>query len=183
MLFELTFLVAVNPIAGDGILEAQACARVEIVARVGETRFLAVNPGERPQLLVFGDPVHGVRASLCLPPGGEIESRFPTSALEGVAFELVSWTPEGFTSSGAFWLDSLRDERFDAVLVAGSPNGTLTFGQRHGSLQQLAPDCALTSLAATAPPSLPVHVPVITPADKKTGDLPPRLEPKPLPPM
>ncbi len=187
MWIELSLLFAISPAASGGVLEAQACARVEIVARVGETRFLAVNPGELPQLLLFGDPARGVRAALVLPPGGEIESRFPTSALEGLALELVSSTPAGLASSGAFWLEPLRDERYDAVLMAGSPSGTLAFGERGGSVQALAPDCALTSLAASAGPIaaslLPAHVPVATPADKKNGDLPPRMENKPLPPM
>jgi hypothetical protein len=48
-----------------------------------------------------------------------------------------------------------------------------------GNLDPRPPGSATPALAGPAAP----HVPVVTPTDKPKGDLPPRIEPKPLPPV
>lgn len=187
MLSALLLSTALLPLAPDAAAQASPSARLEVVARVEAGRFVAVNLGERARLIVLADTLSSARAVVVLPPGGEFETRFPASALEGLTFELIAPGAGSLSTTGVFSLPALRDARLDAVLVESSPRGVLVWGQRESSLQPLVPDRALSALAPGSGAALssrgPLHVPVITPAGKKTGDRPPRLEQQPLPPM
>jgi hypothetical protein len=162
-------------------------AQLELVARLGETRMSAHNPGERPQLLIVGEVDGDARARTWLAPGASLETRFPPGSLDGLALEVVSFGPGGVTSSGALALAELAAAGFDAVWIETSSLGSQTWG-RSGALTSAlsASSLGLSGLSANAPrpaPPKPVHVPVVTPADRRNGDVPPRLEKKPLPPL
>jgi hypothetical protein len=161
---------------------APASTRIELVAKVGETRFAAFNPGDVAQLLLVGTPGGGAPRALWLAPGALFESRFPAALLEGLALEIVSPAARGRSTTGAIPFAALVEGAHDALWIQSSPAGSFVWGQKGQALEVVPADGALSALAPPAATAAP-HVPVITPAKGKVGDLPPRLENKPLPPF
>jgi len=179
-------LATLVPAWGGGDAGTQT-AQVELVARLSENRMSAFNPGERPQLVILGEVDGTHRASTWIAPGGTFDARFPTSSLSRLALEVVSFGPDGVRSSGALAMAGLAAAGFDALWIETSPLGTQTWG-RYGNQAVALAACSpgLSGLCSNAPrssPPRPIHVPVVTPADRRNGDVPPRLEKKPLPPM
>jgi hypothetical protein len=163
------------------VVEAPA-TRIELVAKVGETRFAAFNPGHEPQLLLVGI-VGGARPSaLLLEPGGLFEARFPAALTEGLALEVVSPSARGVSTTGAIAFATLVEGRHEALWVQSSPVGSFVWGQKGQELEALAASGTLSALVPPLASAVP-HVPVVTPAKGKVGDLQPRLEDKPLPPF
>jgi len=163
------------------VAEAPA-TRIELVAKVGETRFAAFNPGHEPQLLLVG-VVGGPRPhALLLEPGATFEARFPAALTEGLAIEVVSPAARGVSTTGAVPFATLVEGRHDALWVQSSVAGSFVWGQKGQDLEALTADGALSALVPPLAAAVP-HVPVVTPAKGKVGDLPPRLEDKPLPPF
>lgn len=167
--------------------ELQDAAQLEMVARLGESRLRAHNTSERPLLLVLGQLGGALRARTWIAPGMGLDTRFPPGTLAGLALEVVSFGPLGPSSSGALSLEGIAEARFDAFWVELSALGSQAWGRSGQVVSAIQPgDVQLASLALSAAPGRapqPAHVPVITPADRKNGVLPPRLEKKPLPPI
>lgn len=184
MLSAILLSVALGPALLEPAPDLEPSARIEVLARVRPGSFLAINPSGRAQWLLFGDPLGTVRASVVLAPGGDFESRFPVGLLDTLALEVLSNGPEGLVSSGAHSLAALRDGDFDSILVETTPRGTLTWGQDETGTKLLTAQCDLSGVSTFgASAARPTHVPVVTPAGKKTGDRPPRMGKKPLPPL
>jgi hypothetical protein len=159
-------------------------ADLELVARLGETRMSAHNPGERPQLLIVGELDGCARVRTWLAPGATLDARFPHGSLSGLALEVVSFGPFGVTSSGLLPLTELASAGFDAFWVESTAGGSHAWGRSGPTTTALgAASSGFSGLSAGARPPKPVHVPVVTPADRRNGDVPPRLEKKPLPPL
>lgn len=159
-----------------------AATRIELVARVGETRFAAFNPGEEVQLLLVGT-VGGPRPrALVLEPGGLFEARFPAALLEGLALEVISPAARGLSTTGAIPFATLVEGAHEALWIQSSLAGSYVWGQTGDQLAVVPADGALSALGPPVAAAVP-HVPVITPTKGKVGDLPPRLEDKPLPPF
>ena len=183
----LTFAVLGSAWQGEAPAAKPAC--LELVARLGESRLSAFNPGRHPQLLVLGELDGVARARTWLAPGGTLDARFAPGTLAGLALEVVSFTAHGMRSSGALALESIAAEGLDAFWVESNDAASRAWGRRGESLLALAPcDALLGGFALSMPAASPraprpTHVPVITPADRKNGNLPPRLEKKPLPPF
>ena len=156
--------------------------RIELVAKVGETRFAAFNPGHEPQLLLVG-VVGGARPrALLLEPGGLFEARFPAALTEGLALEVISPAARGMSTTGAIAFAALVEGQHEALWIQSSAAGSFVWGQKGQEFEVLASSGALSALAPPLASAVP-HVPVVTPAKGKVGDLPPRLEDKPLPPF
>lgn len=174
-------LLSVVPTIPAATVDAPT-TRIELVAKVGETRFAAFNPGHEPQLLLLG-VVGGARPhALVLEPGGVFEARFPAELTEGLALEIVSPAAGRVSSTGAIPFASLLEGVHDALWVQSSAAGSYVWGQKGQELEALASSGALSALTPPLASAVP-HVPVVTPAKGKVGDLPPRLEDKPLPPF
>ena len=75
-------------------------ATLELLARVGETRLVALNPSARPQLLVFSDRRGGVQAEVVVPAGGHVQYDFPHGALSSLDVELVARGELGLSTTG-----------------------------------------------------------------------------------
>ena len=184
MLSAILITIALGPSPLQVSVGVEPSARIEVLARVRSGSFMAVNPSERPQWILFGDPLGTIRAGIVLAPGADYESRFPAHVLETLAFEVLSSGPGGVVSSGAYSLSNLRDADYDSILVETTPRGTLAWGQDEEGAKLLTAGRGLSGLSTLgAALARPTHVPVITPADKKTGDRPPRVGKKPLPPL
>lgn len=159
-----------------------ATTRIELVARVGETRFAAFNPGDEPQLLLVGAVGGPKPRALVLEPGGTFEARFPAALLEGLALEVISPATRGLSTTGAIAFATLVDGAHEALWIQSSLAGSFAWGQQGEAFEVVPAHGALSAFAPPAAAAAP-HVPVITPAKGKVGDLPPRLEDKPLPPF
>jgi hypothetical protein len=183
LLLSIVPLVAYGD-GGDGVRDA---AELEMVARLGESRLRAHNASERPLLLVLGELGGALRARTWIAPGTGLDTRFPPGSLAGLALEVVSFGPHGPSSSGALPLEVIAAASYDAFWVETSELGSQAWGKSGQVVSAIEPnDLQLASLAlsAAAPRATqPAHVPVVTPADRKNGALPPRLEKKPLPPI
>ena len=160
-------------------------AALELLARVSDTRLVALNPGTRPQLLVFSHPRGAVLTQVVIPAGGNLEYDFPHGTLNGLALELVARNERGLCSSGELSLTALVRGEFDLIWMESSERSIHTWGDlpTGPTLVPATRDSGSGFLSLSAPSAPAPHVPVITPTDKPKGDLPPRIEPNPLPPV
>jgi hypothetical protein len=163
---------------------------LELLVRVETSRFIAFNPTDRPELIVFSDATRGTRAEVVLAAYEEVEYRFLTRAIEGLEFEVVASDENGndLVRSGCMSLESLRDHASEGVWIESSHGHAHAWS--HHVVSWLAVDISAANASngphslCSPPLVLPVapHVQVITPNADQQGDLPPELE-KPLPPV
>ena len=146
-----------------------ACAHVELFARVSSTRFIAVNPTDTAQLLIFSD-ARGVLATRVLPPQGAMEERFPSGASLDLSIQVVT----------------APDLRLRPSWRLVSPQVALSDLEGSGAVRWTIRCCdpasAIEPLHFQPPPAQP-HVPVPLPDDEPRGNIPPRLERLPPPPI
>jgi len=179
-------LVPLVPAWDDGTASLET-AHLELVARLGETRMSVYNPGQLPQLLILGELGGVARARTWIAPGAQLDTRFAPGSLAGLALEVVSFTDGGTHSSGMLALEDIASAGYDAFWIETTSQGSHAWGRSGSSLWTIGPgDAGLTGLAFSVPTVRalrPTHVPVVSPSDRKNGDVPPRLERKPLPPL
>jgi hypothetical protein len=146
-----------------------ALAHVELFARTTSTRFIAVNPTDLPQMLVFSD-ARGILAKRVLPARGAMDERFPSGTTDGLSIQIVVapdvyQRPSWRIASAPVLLSEL--EGYDAV---------------RWSTSSFDPASLLAPLHFEPVMSRP-HVPVPLPDHEPRGNLPPRLEEFPPPPI
>ena len=184
-------ILAIAPCADP----AGAAATV-LVARVTPSRLVAVNPSASAQLLVFRDARGFRRGMLALPPHGSLDHALPAGTLDSLTLEVVSRAiPSNggspWRTSGELGLREIAAQRYDALWIEAAAGHNHVWGERGESFGSLAPqserksDATLHAECESPDPQavFSAHVPVVTPGDKSKGDLPPRLEKKPLPPI
>jgi len=159
-------------------------AVLELMARVSATRIVALNPTERAHLLVFSNAEGTLRSTAVVPAGAGAEYDFPRGTLDDLAVALVTRDADGLHSTGLLSLAEMVRSDLDLVWVETVEGEARAWGDLP------AGPVALPVLEGTggfesqmAPSTAPAHVPVITPTDKPKGELPPRIEPDPLPPV
>jgi hypothetical protein len=160
-------------------------AALELLARVSETRLVALNPSAHPQLLVFTAARGAVRTQVVLAAGDSLAFDYPSGTLQGLDLELVTRAENGLISSGELSLHSLVQAEFDLIWMESVGVRVHTWGELPTGPALIPPTRGSgTAFQPMSAPSVPApHVPVITPTDKPKGDLPPRIEPEPLPPV
>ncbi len=171
---------------------------ITLSLRIEETELAAQSLTEVPLLLIFASEDQDMHTAFWLPPGARYEEEFPRGTLTGLVLEVLSVTDGGWTSTGSILLgDSLplltggiwaldcghalaqpNDEPLSAATPAGSTlpaRFVMLTEQRENSTgeQSHGGDFHLSNL----------HVPVPTPTDKPKENKPPKLRPKPLPPV
>lgn len=166
--------------ADAGVAESRP-ATVEFIARLTHERFVAVNSTDRPQLIVLSDR-DGVRsARTVIAAGGEVEFDFPGGTLDQLLMRVVSFAGTTVSSTADYDLASIASQRFEFFWM--EKRGTLVNAWAMGPAgATFLPGETTTTVGLATQPMAP-HVPVITPTDKPKGDLPPRIEEKPLPPV
>jgi len=171
--------------AYDDLGASGAGGELELLARVSDTRLVALNPSDRPQLLIFTTESGAVSARAVLPAGAGLEYDFPRGTLHGLGLELVARDEGGLRSTGQLSLAGLVRGGYELVWMESAGDGLYAFGELpSGPVPIQATRDADSGLHILTAPSTPApHVPVITPTDKPKGDLPPRIEPEPLPPV
>ena len=186
MITTLLALAALAPLPSTSTLNGSA----ELVMLVTSTRFAAVNPTASSQLLIFREIVGGARASVLVPPGGDVDYAFASGTLHGLSLEVVSSVGDTLSTTGALSLEGLAASEFDDVWVFSYLTHSHAWGESLAQFWLVSPidaDFDASAHSDCAEPdgsSLPlIHVPGITLDGKTPGDLPPRLEPEPLPPV
>ena len=166
--------------------QATAPAPIEVCLHVGATSFRALNRGEQPLLLVFH--ADGNVALQVLPAYAEVAWSFPRHALDGIAVEVASRRLGAWVSTGTLALGGLLVADEGELWITSTEDGASAYAVTASGLEPVAASAgALTSdddaplPGATGPG--PMHVPVITPSDVPQGDLPPKIEEQPLPPV
>ena len=177
----LSLILATSLFLGpaEEVANERGASPVEFVARVTDQRLIAVNSSREAQLLLFRDREGGRRASSVIAAGGEIAFDFPGGTLNQLLLRVVSVGTGSVVSSAEYDLGALASGSFEFVWMESASGAVSAWGMSPVGPSYLPSTSEPTiTNQATAP-----HVPVITPTDKPNGDLPPRIEEKPLPPV
>jgi hypothetical protein len=184
MITTLLALSALAPLPSTSTLNGSA----ELVMLVTPTRFAAVNPTASSQLLIFREIVGGARASVLVPPSGDVDYAFASGTLHGLSLEVVSSVGGTLNTTGALSLESLAAAEFEDVWVFSYLTHSHAWGENLAQFWLVSPtdpafdDSAHSDCSEPDSSTLPLfHIPVITPSDIPPADLPPRLEKEPLP--
>jgi hypothetical protein len=184
MITTLLALSALAPLPSTSTLNGNA----ELVMLVTPTRFAAVNPTASSQLLIFREIVGGARASVLVPPGGDVDYAFASGTLHGLSLEVVSSVDGTQSTTSALALENLAAAEFEDVWVLSYLTHSHAWGELLGQFWLVSPigsafdDSAHSDCTEPDSSTLPlIHIPVVVPADKTQGDLPPRIEQEPLP--
>jgi hypothetical protein len=184
MITTLLALSALAPLPATSTLNGNA----ELVMLVTPTRFAAVNPTASSQLLIFREIVGGARASVLVPPGGDVDYAFASGTLNALSLEVVSSIGSTLSTSGALSLEGLAASGFDDVWVHSYVTHSHAWGEILAQFWLVAPidpafdASAHSGCAEPESSTLPLfHIPGCTPLDAPPTDLPPRLEKEPLP--
>jgi len=164
-----------------------APAPIDMGFVVRNTEFFAHNFSTEPQVLFFrsGEFV----TWRVVQPGATFSSLYSRNALDGLRLEVAHQENGIWISSGNYELSALCDSGADAVWVQRGLQpaswrelGTL-LTQITTEPTELPSWLPMPTVNEDTPPLQPLHIPVINPVDRPTGDLPPVLDDKPLPPV
>lgn len=177
-------------------LQAAASMHREPMAvgiQITATQFRARNLSSIPQVFVFRETSGGEIALCPLVAGGEMVFSFPADAITSLEFEVISrrggaWSDTGFMKLDGMKLDASSADAGSIVWIRSNTGHSPAWLETRGGF---AP---FESEASTLPTRVldtlrddeslpPTHVPVITPSDRPNGDIPPKLEDGPLPPV
>jgi len=160
-------------------------AVLELMARVSATRIVALNPTERAHLLVFSNSEGTLRSTAVVPAGAGAEYDFPRGTLDGLGVALVTRDAGGVHSTGRLSLADMVRRNIDLVWIETVSGEAWAWGDLPAgpALLPVQPGSTPGFESLMAPSAPATHVPVITPTDKPKGELPPRIEPDPLPPV
>jgi hypothetical protein len=167
---------------------AAALGRAPIVAgiHVTATQFRARNFSSVPQLYVFKETSGGEIAVRPLLAGGEMAFSFPADALADFEVEVASKDRGVWSNTGLLKLQGLNSHEGSLVWIevsSGRASAWLETGGGSLPLESGASELPGRVVETIRESDFPTHVPVITPSDHPSGDLPPKLEDKPLPPV
>jgi hypothetical protein len=160
---------------------------IDVGLVVRGTDFFAVNFSTQPQVLFFRSG--GFLTWRVVQPGALFSSTYARQALDGLQLEVAHQENGLWLSSGNFELGALADGGADAIWVQ---RGQQTAAWRElgqiltlitTSPTELPGWLPMASVDTTNPVLQPLHTPVVTPVDRPSGDVPPVLDDKPLPPM
>ena len=167
--------------ADPALFELGQTGELELLVRASATQLLAVNPTPHPIYLRFADG--SAQAGLLLPPGTQLEARFPAGTLEGLWLEALSFDAQGRHGTGALPLDELLVEGVRALWVDRMPSelADLSTWIVDGAGRTLLPP--ETSMLKAPGLTNATHVPGVTPHDNQRRVEAPKLSPKPLPPL
>lgn len=163
----------------EEVVNERGATPVEFVAHITAERLVAVNSSSQVQLLLFEDRDGGRSASAVVAAGGEVSFDFPGGTLDQLMLRVVSVTGGSANSSARYDLGNVAERGFEFFWIESSGQRVSAWGMSAAGPAYL-PTTGDPTLEAQ--PSAP-HVPVITPTDKPKGDLPPRIEEQPLPPV
>lgn len=163
---------------------------MDVGITITTTQFRARSYSAVPHLFVFRETQTGRIALSTLRMGAELAFSFPPRALVDFQLEVVAFEHGAWKDTGAFELAPLATRAATLVWIRSSKTRAHAWLEQDGTLALLA--TGPTLLPASIEPAsehsaenlmAPPHVPVITPTGRPKGDLPPKLEDHPLPPI
>jgi hypothetical protein len=170
-------------------IEAPAAA-LQLVVRIEEGHFLAFNPTPLPELIEFTNDARGTRAVVVIAAFEDVDYTFEPGAIDGVQADVFADEDGLVKHSGRWSLEKLRDNAVYGAWIEDSCGHAHIWASKETAWYAIDPTDAgdLGSVhSLCVPPAIPPppapHVPVITPDDSQYGDMPPRLDSKPLPPV
>lgn len=176
----LTLILATSLFLGpaEEVANERGATPVEFVARITDERFVAVNSSGEAQVLLFTDIGGGRTARALVAAGSEIAFDFPAGTLHNLLLRVVTAKNGSVSTSAEYDLGALAAGNYEFVWLESQAQFMTAWGMSPAGPSHLPSTTEPTMQAASAP-----HVPVITPTDKPNGDLPPRIEEQPLPPV
>jgi len=172
------------------VAESSQPPPIDVGICVSSTRFYARNYSPDPQVFLFrcGDSM----AWRTVAAGCDIGWDFPTQLLTDVRLEVATWIDGVWHRSGTIALADVASRGLEAVWIQADASST-SWGQIGAVLLPEATGESMFPAELPSPTSVgtsgedalmaPTHVPVITPSDVPQGDVPPKLEDRPLPPV
>lgn len=157
---------------------------LELALRVDANRLHLRNASDAPELVILADRVHGHVVTLTIAAHVELEFGYAANALMNLELTVASRDADGLRFSPSLALARVAecaDERTNcrasfpehahAWAWIGSNWEPSVSSSEHGAPVPVS--------GSNARPTR--HVPVITPSEGQRGDLPPKLETRPLP--
>ena len=155
----------------------ELAGELELVTVLGTTRLDLVNPSADAAVVRVHDGDDHALITLIVPARGTQTFVFPRHTLAGTSLQVIALGPFGPSSSGLLEVEGIVGAGYRTVWFESTRDALHAFGQRGSE-----PD-PIEATAAQPSPAGP-HVPVINPNNRPSpGDRPPRIEPKPLPPV
>ena len=158
-------------------------AELELAAVLETTRLALLNPTNAPALVRVLDGRGSELETFAVAAYGERVLDFPRNTLAGTTLALVVASPSGRLASRAYSVDGILAGGFRAVWFESVGSAVYAWGELPTGPGYIEPVAISLSGLVPAPITPVAHVPVVIPANKPKGDLPPRIEPKPLPPV
>jgi len=181
--FAVAGPLLLSPLADDTLRAVGKMAELELAAVLQPTGRALVNPTGAPALVrVLGEQGTALE-TIVVPAFGERVLEFPRNTLAGTTLGLVVATPSGRIASGAYSVDGILEGGFRAVWFESVGTEVHAWGELPSGPAFIEPVPTSLRSPLTAPVGPTFHVPVVIPANKPKGDLPPRIAPKPLPPV
>jgi len=156
---------------------------LELVSLVGTTHLTLVNPTAEPALVRLATLGGETLVTLVLPPRADRTFEFPRRTLAGTTLTLIAGTAEGPRRAGPYTIARLIESGYRALWFESAGRSIHAWGELPTGPAFVDPDPGTLSATAPRPIAPGPHVPVVTPANQPTGDLPPRIEPAPPPPV
>lgn len=163
-------------------------AHIVVGIQITATQFRARNLSSIPQIFVFKEAAGGEIALCPLSAGGEMLFSFPGDAFANLELEVVSRHHGAWSDTGLVKLGGLNAGAGSLVWIQSSTGRASAWLESQGDFVPL--ESSGSALPGPVAESMregeslpPTHVPVITPSDHPSGDLPPKLEERPLPPV
>jgi hypothetical protein len=173
-----------SPLAPDDALpDPGAQGELELAALIEPARLSLVNPTASPALVRVLDEQGFELAGFAVPGRSERVLDFSRRSLHGTSLGVVVVSPGGRLVSGRYSVDRILESGFRAVWFESAGRAVHAWGELPTGPAFVDPIATGMRTAASKPAVPSVHVPVVVPANKPKGDLPPRIELKPLPPV
>jgi hypothetical protein len=153
---------------------------VEVELTISDTRVAATNATDSPKLLVIRGEDRRVAARVVLAARETVTLEGPARDVCATRVEVVARTGEGLVRSHAVDLGDACAGGVERIEFERRGASYAAFGSRAPSR---GPEPTGGDPSRCTAPAPPPHVPVINPTDGRPGDLPPKLERTPLPPV
>jgi hypothetical protein len=164
---------------------------IDVGFQVNVSDFVAHNYSDRSQALVFHHG--GNHAMYVLLPGQDVCWSIPANLSTSVELEIVSrGVPGTWLVSDALALDGLVASNVPSIWLQGTAPRSLYWVETTAGFSTCVtkPSLCAQELSNTVtisteetPTFESMHVPVTPPINIPTGDVPPKIEPVPLPPV
>ena len=183
MLSTLLAACLLLPQLDDAFPDPGTEGELELVSLVGTTHLSLVNPTARPALVRLADAGGHDLATLVVPARGQRSFEFPRRTLAGTTLTVLAATFEGPRRAGPYSVERLIEAGYRAVWFESAGPGLHAWGELPTGPALVDPDPGALNATAPRPIAPGPHVPVVNPANGPRGDLPPRIEPAPPPPV